>query len=556
MHKNKFLSDAKNPSRTIREKPIIGRKEDGSLYFNSALLVAASYPYTPLLERVNFAHIVCKNIMEVMSRDCGMASNRSNQTLFLYALRYLQEVNDCVRDMDFTQLKNRNMIPFDGQRHSIISTGTDYTYLLESNRFPLITAVKSSDLKGVWLDGKSQIPISFFRDFSYEYQINNLDLWCMDYMNATTDQMETKKLRLVLAWVNSELSESGLQKIRSIMHKFGIIPIFVNIDLLNAVNYRRSDNETDLKYEKWNPEISKIDMLAQENLPIYVRVPYESFDKVIEFYHQAATDPRVRNIYIAFYRTVVDGRLVGTLIDATHNGKNLKVYTEQTARGDEYNNLQVVKRLQDECDPDHLQILCSFNGLKVHAKIGMVELNDGRLIVHMGTGNFNEATAKIYTDFHAFSENPADISQVVTAFQSLGSRIPTRQQIKEVLLSEIRLQSALGDAGRIALKCNHVIDEDLAYELRIAAQCGCSIKMCTRSSIGIPPGVVGVQSETDMGQFLEHERIYGFGQGDDLHVYLSSSDLMFRNLYKRMEVLFRITNQELAWEIMNELWFQ
>lgn len=556
MHKNRFLADAKNPSRTIREKPIIGRKEDGSFYFNSTLLVAASYPTTPLLERANFAHIVCKNIMEVMSRDCGRASNRSNQTLFLYALRYLQEVNDCVRDMDFSQLKNRNTASFNGTRHSIISTGAEYTYLLEINRFPLITAVKSSDLKGIWLDGKSQIPINFFRDFSYEYQINNLDLWCMNYMNTTTDQMETKKLRLVLAWVNSELSESELQKIRSIMHKFGIIPIFVNIDLLNAVNYRRSDNETDLKYEKWNPEISKIDMLAQENLPIYVRVPYESFDKVIEFYHQAATDPRVRNIYIAFYRTVVDGRLVDTLIDATHNGKNLKVYTEQTARGDEYNNLQVVKRLQDECDPDHLQILCSFNGLKVHAKIGMVELNDGRLIVHMGTGNFNEATAKIYTDFHAFSENPADISQVVTAFQSLGSRIPTRQQIKEVLLSEIRLQSALGDAGRIALKCNHVIDEDLAYELRIAAQCGCSIKMCTRSSIGIPPGVVGVQSETDMGQFLEHERIYGFGQGDDLHVYLSSSDLMFRNLYKRMEVLFRITNQELAWEIMNELWFQ
>ncbi len=552
MNKNRYLADASDDRHSSYPR-VFGAKEDGALYFNSAILTIASRPDTPVMERLNYLQIVYKNIMELLGRIGNSISDQKFHQLYLYAFMFIQQINQTLEQYPV----NRHFYSADPdtlQTYLGNPGDPDLQLVLDLQNPEHLVGYRKSDLKGIWFDGVREIPISFHRDFNYEHILNNLDLWCEPYMHRVSQEMNARKLRLVTAWVDKSTDLNSLKDIRVRLRKMGLFPLFMNIDLLNAENSWHLWTDPALKYPTHEPEYTYVNYFTRTE-PRYIRTPFESFTEVIDFYYQASINPDVKNIYIAIYRSVTNGKLIDTLIRATKNGKNLFIYIEPTARGDEQNNLDIITRLKNECDDSHLFIRCSYCGMKVHAKMGLVECEDGTMICHMGTGNLNEKTAKIYTDFHVISREEDDIIQVIEAFKALGTGVPVRQKIKDTLLKEIRTQAALGEEGRIALKCNHSVDEDLVYELKMAAQCGCSIKMITRTSLGIMPQDIGADVSSIMGQFLEHERIYCFGNEENIRVYLSSSDLMFRNLYKRMEILFQVKDSELAWQLMKEIWF-
>lgn len=550
MNKNRFLADAGRPPAYPR---LFGAKEDGTLYFNSAILTIASRPDTPYLERMNYLFIVYKNVMEFFSRIGNTVNDHKFQKLYMFVAMFLQEINEILekypRRHDKISCGACSVLQFSGD-----PSNPEYQHFLDLGNDAVLMAWLKSDLTGREIDGTTKIPVTFHRDFGLEYELNNLDLWCEDHLHTMVSDMTSRKLRIVTAWVSKTLNPKDLQHIRLRLRNLGLFPVFMNIDLLNAMNSWGINRDISLKYKPLKSEYTYVDYF-ESSVPRYIRTPFQSFDEVIDLYRQASCRPEVKNIYISIYRSIVNGQLMDALIQATKNGKNLFIYIEPTARGDEENNLAIINRLKSECDPDHLIIRCSYCGMKVHAKMGLIECEDGSMICHMGTGNLNEVTAKVYTDFHVISREEDDIIQVIEAFKALATGIPVRQKIKETLIQEIRYEAALGIEGRIALKCNHTVDEDLLYELKMAAQCGCSIKMITRTSLGIMPQDIGADVSSVIGQFLEHERIYCFGNGRYIRAYLSSSDLMFRNLYKRMEILFRIKDSNLAWNLMNELWF-
>lgn len=554
MQQNHFINDAKT-NRSINIPHMLGYREDGMMYFNSAILTAARSDGIPDLEKLNFATIAYKNMMEVAGRDLGNIDNGHLGRLITILISFVHEINNFVQTVNLDALKSsiRNDLPA-----PVFAAGNqrEYQQVLQLTPVPQIIAYPETALKNYWFEGMREFPITFFRDFTYEYDINNIGMQFESKLRDEIHEMETRKIRIVLVWVNSKLTAEDLHKLRIIFRKIALFPIFMNVDLLNAMNSWGLEDEWRLKWPMAKIRYEKKDFLKPGMLPVYIRVPDESFDEIIDFYHQASESPEVKSIYIALYRAIPDGELIKTLIKASKNGKDVRVYTEETARGDELSNFQIAQKLRTNGDPEHMIVSSSYNGLKVHAKMGLVVLNDGRMIAHMGTGNFNEDTARVYTDIHMISDDPEDVDQVVGAFTALGQNIPFRQTIRDVLLDEIRGQAALGIDGRIILKCNHAIDDDIRYELKLASQCGCTIKMCTRTSIGIDGGMTGAEVESILGRYLEHERIYAFGQGDAINVYLSSSDLMFRNLYKRMEVIFKVRDPILIWELLQQIFFE
>ena len=271
-------------------------------------------------------------------------------------------------------------------------------------------------------------------------------------------------------------------------------------------------------------------------------MPEDSFDNIIDLYDQAIHSDQVKAIFITIYRTKIDMRLINTLIKGTHLGKKLNIYVELMARGDERNNFNLVKKLKDECDPNYLTIYTSFKGLKIHAKLGLIEMTDGRFICHCGTGNFNEVTAKLYKDTHIITDNSKIVKDAIHSFLCIAKKNPKgRMKLKKILRKEIHKEIEKGSNGRIILKCNHIADSEINDMLELAKRRGCDVKLMPRSTFGYSEKTFG-KKEFRGGRFLEHERVYIFGKDSDTRVYLSSSDILFRNLYKRMEFTFKLPN--------------
>jgi len=518
-------------------KYLMGPREDGVLYFNGSLIEIAG-SMAPDRARL-FLSIAKNNLCELISRFLTKVENPGEA--LIYTIRLLSQINVVTRSLaplKIGEWREPEAFPFDPSNSELQS-------VIKLGEFPTLLSFRRADIEGMTMDGIRIIPITFLRDMGDSFESNNLDLWAEDEMEEFIDHMNRDRLRIVIAWINGGLDRAKIGSIRILMHELGIYPIFMNIDLLNAENSRRLERQFQIKDWEF------VDYKDPKNLPRYIRMPARSFTEVLNFYAQMARDPDVESIYLTIYRVGEDSSLVGILAEAVANGKNVFVYVEPSARGDEFNNLSIARRFRDI----GATVRMSYGGMKVHAKMGMVVFNDGRSIVHMATGNFNEKTATQYTDIHAISEDPEDVAQVQEAFLALGTGIPMRQKIKDIIINEIRRESSFGVDGRIMIKCNHAIDEDLKHELKMASQCGCSVKLITRTTLGIQPQEIGAEVETIVGDYLEHERIYGFGNGNSIRVYLSSSDLMFRNLYKRMEILFQVRDEKLAWQLMKENWY-
>jgi polyphosphate kinase len=302
--------------------------------------------------------------------------------------------------------------------------------------------------------------------------------------------------------------------------------------------------------------------------------PYDTFDSVVEFIRAAAHDPQVLAIKQTLYRVGTNSPVVNTLLEAVENGKQVAVLVELKARFDEENNIEWAKAL--ERAGVHvvygLVELKGLIGLKTHAKIALVvrrEADGLQRYVHLGTGNYNATTARIYEDLCLLTCRPdigADASalfNLLTGYSRQGTYskllvapLGLRQGIVERIEREIELHRQHGD-GHLIFKMNALVDPEIIYTLYRASQAGVRIELIARGICCLRPGVTGV-SETIrvrsiVGRFLEHSRIYYFKNGGDEEILLGSADLMQRNLDNRVETLFPIEDPVLRTAIYERL---
>ena len=295
--------------------------------------------------------------------------------------------------------------------------------------------------------------------------------------------------------------------------------------------------------------------------------PYESFEPVVRFIQQAAADPETLAIRMTLYRVGTKSPIVKALIDAAQDGKQVTVLVELKARFDEENNLRWAKKLEEA----GAHVVYGIPGLKVHAKIAQViKRRNGRLksYLHLATGNYNPGTAKIYTDISYFTSRKEFNSDATRFFHFLtGFSTHTKlhtlamspTQIKPRLLRLIEKEASYGEEGHIILKANSLAHPEIIRALYRASRAGCRVDLIIRGICCLRPGVEGVSENITVssiiGKYLEHPRIFWF-KHDDPGCYISSADLMPRNLDRRIELMTPIVEKALAERIEQILTLQ
>ena len=318
-----------------------------------------------------------------------------------------------------------------------------------------------------------------------------------------------------------------------------------------------------LTFSPYNPKVlppldleANIFRVLDENDVIMFH-PYESFEPVVQLIQAAAKDPDVYSIRMTLYRVGKNSPIVKALIEAAENGKQVSALVELKARFDEENNLHWARALETA----GAHVIYGVPGLKVHAKIALVVRKVGDTIreyIHLSTGNYNPATAQIYTDISFMSSNHALTKDATKFFHNLSgfthrSRLDTLYiaplQIKQKLLALIEGETKAGAEGRIVLKANSVVDVDIIRALYKASCAGVKIDLIVRGICCLRPKVPGVSENirvtSIIGKYLEHARIYYFKNASP-QIYFASADLMPRNLERRIEIMTPAINEQVA----------
>ncbi len=296
--------------------------------------------------------------------------------------------------------------------------------------------------------------------------------------------------------------------------------------------------------------------------------PYENFSSIIEFLQTAAADPDVLAIKMTLYRTGGDPRIIGALMDAVNHGKQVTTVVELRARFDEANNIEWARKLEE----NGVHVVYGLVGYKIHAKCLLIvrrEEQQIRRYVHLGTGNYNPSTAKLYTDLGLLTCRP-DYGEDATNLFNLLTGICQFQGMNKLVLAPFDLHAKLlqliareteharrGLPASIIAKCNSLVEPQIIEAFYAASQAGVKVDLIIRGICCLRPGVpelsdnITVRSIVD--RFLEHSRIYYFENARQQEVYVGSADLMPRNLFRRIEVVFPIEDGILCDRVINEI---
>jgi polyphosphate kinase len=301
---------------------------------------------------------------------------------------------------------------------------------------------------------------------------------------------------------------------------------------------------------------------------ILLHHPYESFAPVVEFIRAAARDPNVLAIKQTLYRVGPNSPIVQALIEAIGNGKQVAVLVELKARFDEENNIQWARALEDE----GVHVVYGLPGMKVHAKVALVvrREHDGiRRYVHLGTGNYNAITARIYTDLGLFTcneqigEDATDLFNLLTGYSRqrefrklFVAPVNLRERLSSLIEREIE-QHLQHSGGHLIFKVNQLVDPEMIQLLYRASQVGVKVDLLVRGICCLRPGAPNLSENirvvSIVGRFLEHIRAYYFRNNGEEEIYVGSADLMQRNLDRRVETVFPVLNSELRQRVKVEV---
>lgn len=344
----------------------------------------------------------------------------------------------------------------------------------------------------------------------------------------------------------------------------------LNLSVLSTVRDMLRHNKC-LFYQRRVPQepdwrnTNKTMMEQVEEKDRFLTFPYESIRPFLTLLHEAGNDPQVVSIKMTLYRVASNSKIVEALIEAAENGKDVVVLVELRARFDEENNIEWSRRLEDA----GCRIIYGLDNLKVHSKLCLItkkENNEISYITQVGTGNYNEKTSAIYTDYSLMTANHEIGLEANRVFHALCLG-QTVEHTEHLLVAPKCLQNKLADMideqtalaqnhqpAYIGIKINSLTDKYLIEKLIEASKAGVKIEMIIR---GISCLIAGVPGETDnisirsiVGRFLEHTRIYIFGAHDNCHVYISSADWMTRNTRRRVEVAAPIYDEEIKHRIL------
>ncbi|PWR75255.1 polyphosphate kinase 1 [Methanospirillum stamsii] len=444
----------------------------------------------------------------------------------------------------------------------------------EISEFIFLEEVISENLDILFpgMDVRASYPFRVTRDADVEIEEDEAD----DLLTAVQESIGRrwigKPVRIeVSSWMDQSVCAMMAEKIAGYPHMFYRMngPIGMS-DLMCLFELDRPD----LKDIPFIPSVPKF---LENEKQIFNRIrtrdvilfhPYESFQPVINFLHQAAHDPDVLAIKMTLYRSGSKSPIIRALLDARENGKAVSVVVELKARFDEENNIGWARALEHA----GVHVVYGIMGLKVHAKLCLIvrRERDGIIrYVHMSSGNYNDTTARIYTDIGLFTADPEIASDVSNLFNTLtgysnymsyNHLMVSPKYIRRGVLSlidrEIQRQKEHHD-GHIIFKLNALQDPEMIRALYKASEAGVKIDLQIRGICCLRPGLPGISDNITVssivGRFLEHSRIYYFHNGGDEIILMGSADLMPRNLNRRIEVLFPILDKEIRTQIISTI---
>ena len=393
----------------------------------------------------------------------------------------------------------------------------------------------------------------------------------LDYRDAMENLIrQRKRMKPVRMELSREISKKMIQSLCKAIQvdKTHVFLSDVPLDLsfvFGIQNYLRSKGNEELFYQRRSPRMSpaldiKKSLIAQiEKQDVLLSYPFENIKSFINLLYEAAKDDTVVSIKMTLYRLANKSQIIDALIEAAENGKEVVVLVELRARFDEESNIEYSRKLEEA----GCRVIYGLNGYKVHSKLCLISRKTEKgvsYITQIGTGNYNEKTASLYTDLSLITANHEIGKEAAGVFAALlkGEFV---EETKYLLVAPKCLQNKIldmideeierahrGEAGYVGIKINSLTDKTIIDKLVEASQAGVKIEMVVRGICCLIPGVKGytenIKVISIVGRFLEHSRIYRFGTKEREKVYIGSADFMTRNTIRRVEVAVPILNQQ------------